>query len=427
MLSPIAVRKNDGRGIVSALALLFILGYFTPLVPVSSVDTEVVELDLLSEFETSARSGTGWAKMAGGSANGNARYIDVVPSSGDIAIGGLMDGGAATMSWGGVSVTSGDTVTPWYAKTDSGGNVSWVQVATASGSNSPAINAGGLAISNSGDVYVTGSFRDTASFGSHTLVSQGLYDCFIAKISSSGQWQWAKSLKGNGDAQTGATTTLDVVWGTSITVDVGGNAIIGGFYLGSTEVGTNAGTGIGDADVFVAKYSSSGSNNWLADATGPDTNEVFSMTSDMGGDVWLVSSFDTSMSFGSYSVSASGGGHPVIAKISSQGGWLDAQHGTTTSNTYTGGIDVDISGDPVIAGIFSGSLTFGSSTINSMGEDDGFVAKYSAGSWVWATHVGTSTYDFISDVATDPSSGNAIVALSSAGSMSLAGSSFSSQ
>ncbi len=319
MLSPTVVRNTDGRGMVSALVFLFILGYFTPLVPVSSVEIEAVELDVISEFEASARSGTGWAKMSGGSANGNARYIDVVPSSGDIALGGLMDGGAKTMSWGGVSVTSGDTVTPWYAKTDSGGNVSWVQVATASGSNYPEINAGGLAVSNSGDVYVTGSFRETASFGSYTLVSQGLYDCFIAKISSSGQWQWAKSLKGAGDAQVGTATSLDVVWGTSITVDASGNAIIGGFYLGSTEVGNNAGTDISDADVFVAKYSSSGNNNWLADATGTDTNEVFSMASDMSGDVWLVSSFDTSMSFGSYSVSASGGGHPVIAKISSQG------------------------------------------------------------------------------------------------------------
>ncbi|MCS5537378.1 MAG: hypothetical protein NZ770_04675, partial [Candidatus Poseidoniaceae archaeon] len=427
MLSPVAVRNTNGRGMVSALVLLFILGYFTPMVPVSFAELDEAELDSVSRFEASARSGTGWAKMSGGSANGNARYIDVVPSSGDIAIGGLMDGGAATLSWGGVSVTSGDTVTPWYAKTDSGGNVSWVQVATASGSNSPEINAGGLAISNTGDVYVTGSFRDTASFGSHTLVSQGLYDCFIAKISSSGQWQWAKSLKGAADARTGATTSLDVVWGTSITVDAAGSAIIGGFYLGSTEVGNNAGTGINDADVFVAKYSSSGNNNWLADATGPDVNEVFSMTSDMGGDVWLVTSFDTSMSFGTYSVSASGGGHPVIAKISAQGGWMDAQHGTSTSDTYTGGIDVDMSGDPVIAGIFSGSLTFGSTTINSMGEDDGYIAKYSAGSWIWATHVGTSTYDFVSDVATDPSSGNAIVAMSSAGSLSIAGSSFSSQ
>ena len=377
MTSAIAVDSSASRRLVFLLIAIFLAGYFSPIVANEESVKTLEELDALDSFDTSARSGTGWSLMASGSANGNARFIDVAPSSGDIAIGGLMDGGAATMSWGGVSVTSGDTVTPWYAKTDSGGNFSWVQVATASGSNSPTINAGGLAISNSGDVYVTGSFRDTASFDSHTLVSQGLYDCFIAKISSSGQWQWAKSLKGTADAQTGATTSLDVVWGTSMTVDAGGNAIIGGFYLGSTEVGNNAGTAIGDADVFVAKYSSSGSNAWLADATGPDTNEVFSITSDMAGDVWLVSSFDTSMSFGSYSVSASGGGHPVIAKISSQGGWLDAQHGTTTSDTYTGGIDVDISGDPVIAGIFSGSLTFGSSTLNSLGEDDGFVAKFS--------------------------------------------------
>ena len=419
--------RETGRAIISSVIMLFMLSSLMPMISSPVVEEEVSEFDVLQTFDASARS-SGWVEMSGGSANGNIRAVEVVASTGDVIVAGLMDGGSATISWGGVSATSGETVTPWIAKSDSAGNVAWVKVATVSGATSPAINFGDIAVSNNGDVFVTGSFRETASFGSYTLTSQGLYDCFIAKISSSGQWQWANSLKGNADFQTGATTTLDVVWGTGLTVDPSGNAVVGGFYLGNTEVGSNAGASISDSDIFVAKFNSAGSSTtWIADATGPEHNEVQAMASDNSGNIWLSTSFESSMMFGSYSVTANGGGHPVIAKLNGQGNWQDAQHGTTTSDTFAGSLDVDSAGDPVLGGIYSGSLTFGSQTVNALGQDDGFVAKYSSGAWAWVTSVGTTTYDFVSDIAVDPTSGNAVVAMSSAGSMTLAGTSFSSQ
>ena len=423
------LHAHDGfsRATISTIVILLMFGSIMPLFTTPIEDNEELKFEILQAFDAGARS-SGWVEMSTGSANGNIRVIEVVPSTGDIIAAGLMDGGSATMTWGGVSATSGETVTPWFAKSDSSGTISWVQVATVTGASFPAINFGDMAVSNNGDVFVTGSFRQTVNFGSHTLTSQGLYDCFIAKLSSSGQWQWASSLKGNADAQEGQTTTLDVVWGTALTVDPSGNPVVGGFYLGQTDVGSNAGTSIDDADIFVAKFNSAGtSTTWVSTATGPMSNEVLAMSSDNSGDVWLTSSFDTSLSFGSYSVSASGGGHPVIAKLNNQGSWQDAQHGSASSSTYAGSIDIDAAGDPVIAGIYSGTLSFGSKSINSLGEDDGFVAKYSAGSWSWVTSVGTSTYDFVSDLAIDPTSGNAVVAMSSAGSMTLAGTSFSSQ
>ncbi|MBT6973161.1 MAG: hypothetical protein HOA04_08690, partial [Euryarchaeota archaeon] len=343
-----------------------------------------------------------------------------------MVLGGQMDGGAKTISWDGISATSGDTVSFWLAGLDSGGNGSWVSVASASGSNSPAINPGGLAVADNGDIYITGSFRETATFGSLSLTSSGLYDCFIVKLNSNGDFQWAQALRGAADAQTGATTTLDVVWGTSITT-VPSGVVIGGFYLGNTDVGSNSGTSASDGDIFVAKYTNSGQLQWSAEAKGNEMNEAHSIASNMAGDVWLATNFQDSMTFGSHMVSASGSGHPVIAKIDSSGSWLDAQSGTTTSNALLTGLAVNAAGDPILGGIFSGSLTIGSRTITSYGEDDGFITTFASGSWSFLTQVGSSTYDYLSDLQIDPSSGNAVISMASAGSISIAGQQFTSQ
>jgi hypothetical protein len=49
----------------------------------------------------------------------------------------------------------------------------------------------GIATDSSGNAYVTGHFMGTATFGSTNLTSSGSDDIFVAKLNSSGSWQWA--------------------------------------------------------------------------------------------------------------------------------------------------------------------------------------------------------------------------------------------
>ena len=68
-----------------------------------------------------------------------------------------------------------------------------------------AINAGGsnndycysIGVDASGNIYVTGYFQGTATFGSNTLTSNGSSDIFIAKLDSSGNWLWARNAGGS--------------------------------------------------------------------------------------------------------------------------------------------------------------------------------------------------------------------------------------
>ena len=98
----------------------------------------------------------------------------------------------------------------------------------------------GIAVDSSGNAYVTGTFQGTAAFGNFDLTSQGSYDFFVAKLNSTGSWQWAVEAGGtSGD------------YGNGIAVDSSGNVYVtGGFSsaaFGPTNLAAN-----GSKDIFVA-------------------------------------------------------------------------------------------------------------------------------------------------------------------------------
>src|SRR5690554_5632760 len=67
-----------------------------------------------------------------------------------------------------------------------------------------AINAGSsnndggnrIAVDNQGYTYITGYFRETASFGDIILTSEGENDIFIVKLDVNGNYVWVKSAGG---------------------------------------------------------------------------------------------------------------------------------------------------------------------------------------------------------------------------------------
>ena len=111
----------------------------------------------------------------------------------------------------------------------------------------------------SGNVYVTGAFYGTVNFDAgpafYELTSQGTYDAFVAKYSSTGALVWAKGLDG-------ASTAI----GTGIAVDSSGNVYVTGFYSGTVNFNPGPGaydlTSAGGDDAFVVKLNSAGNFLW---------------------------------------------------------------------------------------------------------------------------------------------------------------------
>jgi hypothetical protein len=76
-----------------------------------------------------------------------------------------------------------------------------------------------IAVDCAGNSYVTGFFRDEATFGTTTLTSAGSRDIFVTKYDASGEVVWAKSAGGAAPDE-----------GFGIAVDGAGNCYVTGYF-----------------------------------------------------------------------------------------------------------------------------------------------------------------------------------------------------
>jgi hypothetical protein len=284
--TPKATCRTGIAGVLTLLLLTSVLANFAFFSADSSTfsfdseDSPVISDDsssittLESSSFTAARSGAraiaGWSDIGASSSPAVGSAVAVESVSGDIYSGGIFSG-SSSMSLGPNAVSSTTYIQPWFGKSDSSGNWQWAETGVLSGGANSESTLSGIAVSANGDLYVTGMFYGTIDFGSHSLTSTGYYDTYTAKANSAGQWQWASALQGNGDYDGTTVTTLDAVWPTAIAASNSG-VMISGLFIGNTDVGTavdSGGTSGDDAEIFVAKYTSSGSLQWTAEARGP--------------------------------------------------------------------------------------------------------------------------------------------------------------
>ena len=114
-------------------------------------------------------------------------------SQGNIFVAGSF---SATAQFGPVSLTAlGDSTDVFIAKLNAAGEVQWARRCGGSGAD----RAGGIHVNAAGEVVVAGQFRAVADFGATSFTSTGYdygsepsLDGFIAKLSTNGDWIWAK-------------------------------------------------------------------------------------------------------------------------------------------------------------------------------------------------------------------------------------------
>lgn len=158
------------------------------------------------------------------------------------------------------------------------GNADLVWVKSIGGSNSDQPNA--IAVDASGNVLLTGTFRNTVDFdpgtGVTSFYSGGATkdDIFIAKYSTTGNFIWAKQF-GNVDGDYTDENT------NSISTDANGNVVVTGFYY--DEIDFDPGSGVfnmytgGFRNTFVSSLDPNGNFNWAFDLS---SDEYYNSESD---------------------------------------------------------------------------------------------------------------------------------------------------
>lgn len=327
--------------------------------------------------------GFAWVKKAGGSGYDGANAISVDTSGNSYVTGSF----AGTASFGGITLTGSGGDDVFITKYDASGNILWAK--QAGGSNYDGGN--GIAVDGSGNSYVTGYFQGTASFGNTTLVSSGNEDVFIAKYDASGNLLWVKQAGGSGYDAANA-----------VAIDGNGNSYITGYFAGVANFGSTTLTSSGGNDVFIAKYSTSGSLLWAKRAGGSNYDESYGIAVDGNSNCYITGYFGGTTFFGSTTLTSSGLQDVFIAKYDGSGNLLWAKQAGGTLDEKSVGITVDASGNSYITGYFVGTSSFGSTTLTSSGSSDVFIAKYDpTGNVLWAKQAGGASHDVSNSIAVD--------------------------
>ena len=331
-----------------------------------------------------------WAAQAGGSSDDYGLGIATDDNGNSYVTGYFRD----TATFGSYSLTSSGEFDIFVAKMDANGN--WLWATQAGGSNSDCGLA--IAIDNNGTSYVTGSFQDTATFGSYSLTSNGGYDIFVAKMDANGNWLWV--------AQAGGSNTD---YGIGIAIDDNGSNYVTGIFHGTPVFGSYSLTSSGHSDIFAAKMDANGNWLWATQAGGNSDDFGSKIAIDENGDSYVTGRFYYTATFGSYSLTSSGHIDIFVAKMDANGNWLWATNAGGSSWDQGGGIAIDENGNSYVTGWFSDTAYFGSYSLTSSGYLDIFVAKMDAtGNWLWATKAGGSSFDQGGGIAIDDN-GNSYV------------------
>lgn len=286
----------------------------------------------LAKFDSSGNQI--FVKQFGTNQDDVAYGIDI-DTSGSIYITGSTGGNLGTASAGGLDI--------FLTKFDSSGNRIFTQQF---GTSQDDIGYGVIA-DNNGNIYITGSTEGI--LGSSSF---GLLDVFLAKFNSSGINQFIVQFGSDQD-------------------DVGNSISLSGtdniYLTGSTGGNLPGNTSSGLTDIFLAKFNSSGANQFLRQlgTTGRDIGN--SVAVDGGGNVYVVGSAEG----GLLGNSAFGMSDIFLVKFNSSGVTQFARQLGTPLNDIAYGLAIKGT-DIYITGSTEGNLD----GKTSFGQADIFLVKY---------------------------------------------------
>jgi hypothetical protein len=258
----------------------------------------------------------------------------------------------------------------YLAKYNPEGRLLWVKTVTCS----YMLAANDLCTDDDGNIYLTGYFGHhnlggSADFGNATLHSYGGRDIFIAKYSPNGSLAWVR--------QAGSPNADGRDFGQSIAIGADGNCVVTGWFEGTARFDPLSLVSRGGRDVFIASYDPAGKLLWARGFGGEGSDQGNALCLDTEGNVYCTGHFSGNAFFGENNLASTGAEDAFVVKINPAGAllWVQPIGGDLpeANSDRANGIAVDVEGNLVVTGVFSGKMTFGNHVFASQGREDVFL------------------------------------------------------
>lgn len=247
-------------------------------------------------------------------------------------------------------------------------NFQWAQNSGATGY----ANGKGVDADAAGNVYTTGTFSGTANFNGQSLTSSGSDDIFLAKYNSSGSIIWSRKAGGISNDN-----------GNCMATDAAGNSYVAGIFSGTVAFGTFNLTSINYSDMFLAKYNSAGTVEWVIDA-GRSNNyiDIQDISIDNFGNSYITGRYMGTGTISTATLPNAGVQSDIfIAKFNSSGAFQWAKSGGSNGKDIGNSVSADNLGNVFITGNISNDAHFDNVSIiigAALDTACAFIVKYNS-------------------------------------------------
>lgn len=247
------------------------------------------------------------------------------------------------------------------------------------------VTSRGTATDSQGNVYVTGYYSGTVTFGGSDTFTNNNGNAFLTKFSNDGDYLWTRKL------DISASGSYSLAYG--VAVDSNDDAYITGYIGGTVTLGGsdtyNGGT---NWTAYVAKFASDGTYGWgkaLDASAGGARAEGDAIAVSPLGDVYMTGKFHGNVTFGgSDTLNGGTNGNAFLVRYDSDGtyGWTKAADVSASGTFATGiGVSTDSAGNAYVGGSFGGgTVVFGATDSINRTSTTGFLSKYASdGTYGW--------------------------------------------
>lgn len=256
--------------------------------------------------------------------------------------------------------------------------------------NTTSIIFNDLAIDNTGNLYLTGSYKSSTDFNPsaavNTLSLSGNTDAFLVKYNNNGSFIWAKAIQG-----------IDLESAEAVKIAQDGNILITGYFVNSIDLdpstNTRFVTSIGQKDVFFANYSPSGAFRWGKSFGGTGNEYGYALATDNQKRIFLAGTFQGTADVNpdpnqTNNIISSADADLFFAQYDSVGNYKWSMSAGGSNGDLIQSIVVDNVLQIYATGWIQGTASFfGNTNINSKGDRDILVVKVDASMVVSANKV----------------------------------------